>query len=66
LGLPMVRPLTTGFRLLGHLMTRSALAKTFGGIINPICLAVLRLTIRSNLVGRSIRRSTALAPLRIS
>src|SRR6476619_5526963 len=26
-----------------HLITRSALASTFGGIVRPICLAVLRL-----------------------
>src|SRR4029453_6800802 len=27
----------------GHLIPLSALAKTFGGIVRPICLAVLRL-----------------------
>ena len=32
-----------------HLMTLSALANTFGGIVTPIILAVLRLIISSNL-----------------
>ena len=30
-------------RLLPYRMTLSALAKTFGGIVNPICFAALRL-----------------------
>ena len=42
--------LSTGFRLLGHRITRSALANTFGGIVKPICFAALRLT-NSNFVG---------------
>src|SRR5918996_5933910 len=53
------------FRLFDHRITLSALAKTFGGIVNPICLAVLRLMMKSNLTGRSIGKSAALAPLRI-
>ena len=38
-------------RLFGHLITRSALAKTFDGMVNPICFAVLRLITNSNFVG---------------
>jgi hypothetical protein len=33
-----------------HRITRSALAKTFGGIVKPICLAALRLITSSNLI----------------
>ena len=36
-----------------YLITRSALAKTFGGIISPICLAVLRLITNSHFAGCS-------------
>src|SRR5262245_616795 len=50
------------FRLFGHLITRSALAKTLGGIIDPICLAVFRLITNSNFMGRSTGRSAGLAP----
>src|SRR5687768_12213525 len=39
-------------------MTLSALAKRFGGIVRPICLAVFRLITSSNLVGCSMGRST--------
>src|SRR5215475_9201290 len=45
--------------------TRSALASTFGGIIRPICLAVLRLITNSNFVGCSTGRSAGLAPFKI-
>src|SRR5262249_34979872 len=48
-----------------HLMTLSALASTFGGIVKPICLAVLRLTTNSNFIGCSTGISAGLAPLRI-
>ena len=48
-----------------HLITRSALASTFGGMITPICLAALRLITKSNLVGCSTGRSAGFAPLRI-
>ena len=48
-----------------HLITLSALASTFGGIVRPICLAVFRLMISSNFVGCSTGRSAGLAPLRI-
>src|SRR5262245_65667101 len=34
-----------------HLMTLSALASTLGGIVTPICFAVLRLMMNSNVVG---------------
>ncbi len=53
------------FGLFGHRMTRSALANTFGGIVNPICLAVFKLMISSNLVGCSTGKSAGFAPLRI-
>jgi hypothetical protein len=53
------------FRLLGHRITLSALAKTLGGIVNPICLAVLRLMTSSNFVGCSTGRSAGFAPFRI-
>ena len=36
-----------------HLMTRSARASTFGGIVRPICLAAFRLMMNSNFVGCS-------------
>jgi hypothetical protein len=48
-----------------HLITRFALAKTFGGIVKPICLAAFRLTMNSNFIGCSTGRSAGLAPLRI-
>src|SRR5919109_2408138 len=53
------------FGLFGHRITRSALAKTLGGMVNPICLAVFRLITSSNFVGCSTGRSAGLAPLRI-
>src|SRR6266545_489265 len=53
------------FGLQIHRITRSALANTFGGIVRPICLAVLRLITNSNFVGRSTGRSAGLVPLRI-
>ena len=46
-------------------MTLSALAKTFGGTVNPICWAVFKLTTISNLVGCSTGISDGFAPLRI-
>ena len=48
-----------------HLITLSALTSTFGGIVRPICLAVLRLITSSNFVGCSTGRSAGLAPFRI-
>src|ERR1044072_2603292 len=48
-----------------HLITRSALASTFGGIVRPICLAVLRLITSSNFVGCSIGSSAGFAPFNI-
>src|SRR5204863_9835869 len=48
-----------------HLITRSARASTFGGIVRPICLAALRLTRNSNFFGCSTGKSAGLAPLRI-
>ena len=53
------------FRLFGHRITLSALAKTFGGMVNPICLAVFRLMTNSNFVGCSTGKSAGLAPFRI-
>jgi hypothetical protein len=48
-----------------HLITLSARASTFCGIITPICFAVLRLMTSSNFLGCSTGRSAGLAPLRI-
>ena len=48
-----------------HLITLSARASTFGGIVRPICFAVFRLITSSNFVGCSTGRSAGLAPLRI-
>jgi len=48
-----------------YLMTRSARASTLGGIVRPICLAVLRLINSSNFVGCSTGRSAGFAPFRI-
>ena len=46
-------------------MTLSARASTFGGIVRPICLAVLRLMMSSNFVGCSTGRSAGFAPFKI-
>src|SRR4026209_2412192 len=46
-----------------YLITLSALANTFGGIVRPICLAVLRLITSSNFVGSSTGSSEGFAPL---
>jgi hypothetical protein len=43
--------LDCGFWIAGHRITRLALAKTMGEIVNPICSTVLRLTTNSNFVG---------------
>jgi hypothetical protein len=48
--------LTAGFGLFGHLMTRSARAKTFGGIVRSICLAAFRFMMNSNFFGCSTGR----------
>src|SRR5262245_17141505 len=48
-----------------YLITLSARANTFGGIVRPICLAAFRLMMNSNFVGCSTGRSAGLAPLRI-
>src|SRR5262245_17862219 len=48
-----------------HLITLSALAKTFGGIVRPICFAVLRFITSSNFMGRSTGRSAGLVPFKI-
>ena len=50
---------------LGYLITLSALASTFGGIVRPICFAAFRLMMSSNFFGCSTGRSAGLAPLRI-
>ena len=50
---------------LSHLITLSALASTFGGIVRPICFAVFKLIMNSNFVGCSTGRSAGFAPLRI-
>src|SRR6266478_672890 len=51
--------------VLPHLITLSALVKTLGGIVRPICLAVFRLIISSNFFGCSTGRSAGLLPFRI-
>src|SRR5262249_51966815 len=56
---PNTSPLTP------YRITLSALAKTFGGIVRPICLAAFRLMTNSNCFGCSTGRSAGLAPLRI-
>jgi hypothetical protein len=48
-----------------HSITSSARPRSEGGTVRPSALAVLRLTIRSNLVGCWIGRSAGFAPLRI-
>ena len=48
-----------------HLISLFARASTSGGIVRPICFAVLRLITSSNFVGCSTGRSAGLAPLRI-
>ena len=48
-----------------HLISLLARASTSGGIVRPICFAVLRLITSSNFVGCSTGRSAGLAPFRI-
>jgi hypothetical protein len=48
-----------------YLITLSARASTFGGIVKPICLADFRLTINSNFVGCSTGMSAGMLPFRI-
>src|SRR5262245_57011535 len=48
-----------------HLITLSALASTFGGIVRPICFAAFRLITNSNFVGCSTGKSAGLAPFKI-
>src|ERR671923_2773352 len=55
----------TLYALLAYLITRSARASTFGGIVRPICFAVVRLITNSNFIGCSTGSSVGLAPLRI-
>jgi hypothetical protein len=52
------------FRLFDHRITLSALAKTLGGIVNPICFAVFKLMTSSNFIGCSTGSSAGLAPFR--
>ena len=60
IGLPYVFVLFS----FAHLITLSALASTFGGIVKPICFAVLRLMMNSNFFGCSTGRSAGLAPFK--
>jgi hypothetical protein len=48
-----------------HSITSSALASTVVGISRPSALAVLRLTISSNLVGAYTGKSAGFSPLRM-
>ena len=45
-----------------HLITLSALASTFGGIVRPICFAAFKLMMNSNFFGCSTGRSTGFVP----
>src|SRR5262245_54336291 len=56
---------THAYRLTAYRITLSALASTFGGIVRPICFAVLRLMTSSNFVGCSTGRSAGFVPFRI-
>ena len=53
------------FVFFAHLITLSARASTFCGIVRPICLAVFRLITNSNFVGCSTGKSAGLAPFSI-
>lgn len=48
-----------------HRITRSARARTFGGIVRPICLAAFKLITSSNFFGCSTGNSDGVAPFRI-
>src|SRR5215471_4319434 len=48
-----------------YLITLSALASTLGGIVRPICFAVFRFIMNSNLIGCSTGRSAGFAPFKI-
>ena len=48
-----------------HLITLSALASIFGGIVKPICFAAFRLMMNSKFFGCSTGKSAGLTPLRI-
>ena len=54
-----------GLPTINYLMTLSARASTFGGIVRPICFAALRLMMSSNFVGCSTGKSAGLVPFRI-
>src|SRR4026207_347366 len=58
-------PYASPFTPHGYLITLSALASTFGGIVRPICFAVFTLMTSANFVGASTGREPGLAPLRI-
>src|SRR5690348_10912907 len=48
-----------------YLMTLSARASTFAGIVRSICFAAFKLMMKSNFFGCSTGRSPGLAPFRI-
>src|SRR5262245_54250739 len=48
-----------------HLITLSALASTFGGMVSPICFADMEFITRLNFVGCSTGRSAGFVPFRI-
>ena len=62
---PLLSALCSLLSALSHLITLSARASMLGGIVRPICLAVLRLMTSSNFVGCSTGRSAGLVPLKI-
>jgi hypothetical protein len=49
----------------GHLITLSARANTFGGIVTPICFAAFKLITNSNFVACCTGKSAGLAPFKI-
>ena len=57
--------LHAGFIPALSLITLSALASTFGGIVRPICFAAFRLIMNSNFFGCSTGSSAGLRPFRI-
>src|SRR5262245_19187373 len=65
LGPDLHRQDRTSFSWRTHSITSSARARNVSGMTRPSALAVLRLMISSNLVGKVTGRSAGLAPLSI-
>src|SRR5262249_25312922 len=62
---PLLAAPGSSWRTARHSITSSARASSVGGTSSPSALAVVRLTTKSNLVGRSAKMSPGLAPRRI-